>query len=71
MKLVFICLRQQATFFSEDFQITDNRGVAVDDDGNRYLNARIRLTVPCPYCGEFHEYPANELACPFSKNDEG
>jgi hypothetical protein len=35
------------------------------------LNARIRLTVPCPYCGEFHEYPANELTCPFSNNDEG
>jgi hypothetical protein len=66
MELVFVCPQRRETFFSGHFEIIDNRGIAVDDDGKSYLNARIRLTVPCPYCGEHHEYQANELACPFS-----
>ena len=66
MELVFVCPLHRESFFSVHFEITDNRGIALDDDGKRYLDARIRLTVPCPYCGEHHEYHANELACPFS-----
>jgi hypothetical protein len=69
MKLLFICPLRQESFFSEDFQITDSRGVAADDSGNRYLDAHIKLTAPCPFCGEYHEFHANELACPFSSND--
>jgi len=70
MKFLFICPLRQESFFSEDFQITDNRGIAVDDLGNKYLNARIRLSAPCPVCGEHHEFQANELSGPFSANDE-
>jgi len=68
MDFLFVCPLRQETFSSPDFDIIDNRGVAVDDSGNRYLNARIRLTAPCPFCGEYHEYHANELLCPFSPN---
>ena len=70
MKFLFICPLRQETFYSSDFQIIDNRGIAVDADGKRYLNARIQLTAPCPMCGEHHEYHANELACPFSANND-
>lgn len=70
MKFLFVCPLRQETFYSNDFQIIDNRGIAVDPDGNRYLNARIQLTAPCPFCGEHHEYHANELACPFSENHD-
>jgi len=70
MKFLFICPVRQEAFDSSDFQIVDNRGIAVDPDGNRYLNARIRLTAPCPFCGVHHEYHASELACPFSANHD-
>jgi hypothetical protein len=66
MKFLFVCPLRQETFSSANFEIIDNRGVAVNADGSRYLNARIRLTTPCPACGKQHEYHANELACPFS-----
>jgi hypothetical protein len=66
MELIFVCPLKRESFFSGHFELTDNRGIAVDADGNRYLNARIRLTTPCPACGKHHEYHANELACPFS-----
>jgi hypothetical protein len=68
MDFLFVCPLRQETFSSVDFEIIDNRGVAVDAGGNRYLNARIRLTAPCPACGECHEYHASDLACPFSAN---
>jgi hypothetical protein len=64
MKFVFICPQRQESFLSDNFQIAENRGIAVDEAGQRYLDARIRLTAPCPFCGEYHEYHANELACP-------
>jgi hypothetical protein len=70
MKFIFTCPLKQDSFFSEEFQITENQGVAVDETGNRYLNARIRLTAPCPLCGRYHEYHANELACPFGSDVE-
>lgn len=69
MEFLFICPLRQEAFSSADFEIIDNRGVAADADGNRYLNARVQLTAPCPFCGEHHEYHANELACPFSASN--
>ena len=66
--ITFTCLLRHGSFFREDFQFTENRGVAVDDSGRRYLNAWIKLTTPCPFCGERHEYHASELACTFSSN---
>jgi hypothetical protein len=70
MDFLFVCPLRQETFSSPDFDIIDNLGVAVDADGNRYLNACIRLTAPCPMCGEHHEYHPSELACPSSANHE-
>jgi hypothetical protein len=70
MKFLFTCPLPLQTFHSDEFQIIDNRGIAVDADGSRYLNARIRLTVPCPFCGEHHVYHATELACPFSTSND-
>jgi hypothetical protein len=71
MKLIFVCPLKRASFFSGHFEVTKNRGIAVDEDGNRYLNARICLAEPCPHCGGHHEYHADELACPFSSKKEG
>ena len=64
MELMFICPLKRESFFSGQFEIIDNRGIAVDEHGNRYLNARIRLSA-MPVCGENHEYQAKELSCPF------
>jgi hypothetical protein len=41
MELIFVCPLKRETFFSGQFEIIDNRGVAIDDLGNKYLNARI------------------------------
>jgi hypothetical protein len=66
MELLFTCLRRQIDFFSADYEICDHRGVATDAAGNRYLDARIKLASPCPCCGEIHEYPVSDLACPLT-----
>jgi hypothetical protein len=65
MRFVFTCPRQESAFFSEDFTIIQNRGIAVDPSGDRFLDARVKLTAPCPLCGQYHEYAARDLACPF------
>jgi hypothetical protein len=70
MEIIFICPLKRESFFSGHFEVTDNRGIAIDEDENRYLNARVRLTEPCPHCGEHHEYQAKELACPFSTSND-
>ena len=69
MEFIFVCPLKRESFSSGNFEVADNRGIAVDEYGNRYLDARIRLTEPCPECGEHHEYHANELACPFSSKE--
>ncbi|OQX09247.1 MAG: hypothetical protein BWK76_22525 [Desulfobulbaceae bacterium A2] len=66
MQLLFTCPVRQESFFSEDFQVTDNHGIALDEHGHKYLDARVRLTSPCPLCGEHHAYHAAELSCPFT-----
>lgn len=69
MEFVFVCPNRLATFSSADFIITENRGVVCDAAGRRYLDARGKLTSPCPFCGEAHDYAAHELACPFAACD--
>ena len=65
MEFLFVCPEQGKTFETERFTLVDNQGVKEDDSGNRYLDARVRLTGPCPFCGKIHEYAARELVCPF------
>jgi hypothetical protein len=62
----FICPETHKGFHSSDFDITDNKGVSVAEDGSRSLDAKVALRDPCPYCGGRHVYHATELACPFS-----
>lgn len=44
----------------------NNNGIKIDDNGNKILDARIKLDNPCPFCGTYHEFHANEMMCPFS-----
>jgi len=62
---IFICPHQNKVFESPDFEILDNKGVVVDEAGNRSLDAKVALNQPCPFCGQKHVYHASELVCPF------
>jgi hypothetical protein len=42
MDFLFVCPLRQETSSSADFEIIDNRGVAVDADGTRYLSLNQR-----------------------------
>ncbi len=66
MDFVFVCKNTRKDFKSEDFEITENKGVKTDASGNKILDAKVVLTKPCPFCGEKHSYQASELACPFN-----
>jgi hypothetical protein len=66
MDFIFVCPQTQKAFNSEAFEIIDNRGVTLDEAGNKILDAKVRLTKPCPHCGETHTFQANTLTCPFS-----
>ena len=70
MKFLFVCPERDKPFETEAFSLVDNRGVKQDDEGNRYLDARVRLAEPCPLCGKIHEYPAWELSCPFGPEEQ-
>ncbi len=69
MEFVFVCPHRLASFSSADFIIIENRRVACDAAGRRYSDARVKSTSPCPFCGEAHDYAAQELACPFAGSD--
>lgn len=68
MNFIFTCPNNGQVFETDAFSIIENRGVAQDPDGNRYLDAQVRLDGVCPYCGEMHTYRASELSCPFGSN---
>jgi hypothetical protein len=69
MNLIFVCPRSQKTFESAAYRIVDNKGVVVDEHGNKTLDAKVALDASCPFCGEKHVYPAADLACPYSGAD--
>jgi hypothetical protein len=69
MNLIFVCPRRQKTFDSAAYRIVDNKGVVVDEQGNKTLDAKVAINDPCPFCGEKHVYAAGELACPYSASD--
>lgn len=66
MKLGFVCPDHGGVFESANYRIVENKGVMTDASGNRMLDAKVAVGDPCPYCGNFHVYHANELSCPFS-----
>ena len=63
---VFLCPKINRSFNSEKFKLFENNGVKKDGNGQAYLDAKVKLTEVCPFCGDFHEYHANQLSCPFS-----
>lgn len=69
MNFTFICPRTNDPFSTERFEIIDNHGVRTDKAGNKTLDARVKLSDPCPFCGDRHVYHASELACPFNGTD--
>jgi hypothetical protein len=66
MKFVFVCPEKHQAFESDHFEVVENRGVTVDHDGNKTLDAMVELTTSCPFCGKKHRFYAGELACPFT-----
>ncbi len=70
MQFSFVCPIHGKIFESDDFRIVENRGVMVDDNGSKTLDAKAALNAPCPYCGQRHVYHASELACPFMGNNK-
>ena len=71
MKFIFVCTTQNRVFESADFSVRENRGIVVDETGNRALNAKVELNEPCPFCGKKHVYRAVELICPFDGTENG
>ena len=65
MKLIFVCPETNRTFESAAYTICENKGIATDAAGNKFLDARLALDAPCPHCGKPHVFHASELACPF------
>lgn len=72
MEFIFVCPKRKKTFESADFKIIENQGVITNSFGNNRLDAKVKLNIQCPFCGEQHVYQASELSCPFEvqKNDE-
>ncbi|MFZ1985294.1 MAG: hypothetical protein WAU91_12830 [Desulfatitalea sp.] len=65
MQLVFVCPQTEKSFYSEHYEIVEHKGVRMDADGRKTLDAKVALTEPCLFCGQRHVYHAGELACPF------
>ena len=51
MNFIFTCSETGKIFETPDFTITENRGVVIDADGWRRLEARVTLTAPAPIAG--------------------
>jgi hypothetical protein len=70
VKLVFICPEKQKVFESASFEIINNKGIALDMKGNKFLDAKVALNNPCPFCGKKHVYHASELSCPIGSSEK-
>jgi hypothetical protein len=66
MIFTFTCPKTNGHFSAEKFEIIDNQGVRTDKAGNKTLDAKVKLSDPCPLCGDRHVFHASELACPFN-----
>jgi len=69
MKFVFVCPEKQKVFESAAFEVICTKGIALDQTGNRFLDAKVAINAPCPFCGEKHVYHASELSCPFGSSE--
>lgn len=69
MNFLFTCPKTHDLFSTGRFEIIDNHGVQTDKAGNKILDARVKLSDPCPFCGDLHVFHANELSCPFNGMD--
>lgn len=65
MVLHFNCPETGKYFETADYSISDNRGIATNENGDKILDATVIINSPCPYCGKLHKYRADKLACPF------
>jgi len=70
MKFVFVCPEKQKAFGSVLFEIISNKGVVLDKEGHKFLDAKVALNKPCPFCGKKHVYHASELSCPLGSLEE-
>ncbi|MGA8179789.1 MAG: hypothetical protein WB792_06990 [Desulfobacterales bacterium] len=70
MKFAFVCPKKQKAFESASFEIIGNKGITLDVKGNKFLDAKVALDKPCPFCGEKHVYHVRELSCPFGSSEK-
>jgi len=68
MKFTFVCHETNETFQSSDFGIIEDKGVSIDDSGNKVWDAKVELTLACPFCGKRHVFDVSELPCPSPKH---
>lgn len=66
MKLDFVCPRNNKAFETQDYKVIQDRGVNIDDSGNEIWDAKVELTIACPFCGRRHVFRASELPCAFA-----
>ena len=66
MKFVFVCPEKNKVFESDEFKVIENRGITLNESGNKTWDAKVELLLPCPFCGKRHVFHVNELACPFT-----
>lgn len=65
--LVFVCPERGAAFHSTNFRLVENRGIRINKDGGKSLDAKVLLEDPCPFCGRRHVYHVSEIPCPFTR----
>ena len=70
MEFVFTCPEHNKVFESAEFSILEYNGVVTDRQGNKFLDAKVALDEPCPFCGGKHVYHATELVCPLGQGLE-
>ena len=66
MKFVFVCPENNKAFETDAFKVIEDKGVKIDDSGNKVWDAKIELTLACPYCSIRHVFDVSELPCPFA-----
>ena len=66
MKFVFVCPENNKAFETDSFNVIEDKGVKIDDSGNKVWDAKVELTLACPYCGRRHVFDVSELPCPFA-----
>jgi len=66
MKLVFVCPEDHKTFETDDFEVIEDKGIKIGESGDKIWDAKVQLTLDCPFCGKRHVFCAGELPCPFT-----